>query len=343
MGNLYRYTSNPIGFPAPFYAEQDMETFLFEHMGLLGDHLGTGDAEARISKVSRQMHLPKKRSHGRLDLVFLALDQDQPVLYLAELKNEPVGGEAVKQIQRYLVAWRKDSNRANRATVVRWLMAMEKPPSKEEAERVSLDVQGLLVGPSYAAEGIEAVVQHAKDHPTMPVQALKLLRFRTGDGDGHVVLVDDVFIKPRKGQRVTLRWVDLAARGLVTRETVFEMTCAGGTFEATPDFDVGRGKNLVLARQHRQTALKALNTAEEKARKAADEGGWEPDWAIDKLRQVHSLIQEGRSVPASNLALYIQRAFGGAKEPDWQRPAALWRMRDGDKLLVEELDARLKR
>jgi len=346
MGNLYRYTSNPIGYPAPFYAEQDMETFLYEHMGLLGDHLGTGDAEVRVIEVSRQMHLPKKRSHGRLDLVFLGLDQNLPVLYMAELKNEPIGKGAVRQLQGYLDAWRRESNKGNRATVARWLMALEKPPSEEDAERISRDVQGLLVGPSYLAEGVEAVVQHARDHPTMPVQALKLLRFRTGDGEGHVVLVDDVFTKPRKGQRITLRWVDLAARGLVTRETVFEMTCEGGTFEATPDFDVGRGKNLVLARRHRQAALKALIHAEERVRTVADKGGWEPDWEIDKLRQVHQLIQDGQSVPASNLSLYLQRAFGGLKEPDWQRPAALWRTKEkdakGEHLFVEQLDAKLK-
>lgn len=348
MGNLYRFTSNPIGFPAPFYGEQDMETFLYEHMGLLGDHLGTGDAEARILKVSRQFDLPKKHSRGRLDLVFVALDQDQPVLYLAELKNEPIGRAAVKQIQGYLDAWRKDANKANRGRVADWLAAMENPPSQEAAEKVALDIQGLLVGPSYLAEGIEAVVQHAKDYPNAPVQALKLLRFRTGDGEGHVVLVDDVFIKRRKGKRVTLRWADLHKAGLVNEDTVFEMTCEGGSFEATPDFGAGRGKNLFLARRHRQAALKALSTAEETVRRLGEERGWEhPDWEIGKLREAHRLIQENQSIPASNLALYIQRAFGGNNERDWQRPAALWRMKvkdeRGERPFVEELDARAKR
>ena len=342
MGNLYRYSSNPIGFPAPFYGEQDMETFLFEHMDLLADHLGTGDAEARVLKVSRQMHLPKKRSAGRLDLVFLALDQEQPVLYIAELKNEPIGNAAVKQLQSYLQAWRKAPNRANRATAAGWLTSQEEPLVQEEADKVVLNVQGLLVGPSYTAEGLEAVVQHAKDHPGMPVQALKLLRFRTGDGGGHVVLVDDVFIKPRKGQRVTLRWTDLANRGLVTKETVFEMACDGGSFEATPDFVAGRGKNLVLAQKHRHAALTALSAAEGTVRRLAEEKGWEPDWEMDKLRRVHRLLQDGQSVPASNLALYIQRAFGGAGEPDWQRPAHLWQMRDGDRLFVWELDKKAR-
>ena len=342
MGNLYRVTSNPIGYPAPFPGEVDMETFLFEHMSLLGEHLGSGDAEAEVLKTWRQMHLPKKRSHGRLDLVFLALDREQPVLYLAELKNEPIGKHAAKQLAGYLDAWRKDTNAENRATVASWMTSRERPPSRDEADRIALDVQGLLVGSGYAAEGIEAVVQHAKDHPNMPVQALKLLRFRTGDGEGHVVLVDDVFIKPRRGQRVTLRWPDLARRGLVTEETIFEMACAGGTFEATPDFIAGRGKNLTLAPKHRQAALKALNTAEQTIRRFAEQGGGDVGWVIDKLRRVHRLIREGQSVPMSNLALYVQCAFGGEGEPDWQRPAHLWRMRDGDKLFVWELDAKLK-
>ena len=342
MGNLYRFTSNPIGYPAPFAAEQDMETFLFEHMSLLGEHLGTGDAEATVQKTWRQMHLPRTGAAGRLDVVFLAMDQEQPVLYLAELKNEPIGKGAVNQVTGYLDGWRQDTNGGNRKQVADWLEQMEQPFSKDQAAAVALNVQGLLVGPSYTAEGIEAVVEWAKKSPEMPVQALKLLRFRTGDGEGHVVLVDDVFIKPRKGQRVVLRWVDLAARKLVTEETIFEMTCAGGTFGATPDFGAGRGKNLRLLPEHRQAALKALQRAEEMETKLAQEGGWDSGWVIDKLREAHRRIKDGESVPASNLALFIQRAFGAAGEPDWQRPAHLWRMKAGDKRFVWELDAKLR-
>ena len=343
MGNLYRFTSNPIGYPAPFAAEQDMETFLFEHMSLLGEHLGTGDAEATVQKTWRQMHLPRTGAAGRLDVVFLAMDQEQPVLYLAELKNEPIGKGAVNQVTGYLDAWRKDTNRGNRATVAAWLTSMEKPLPQEDADKVALNVQGLLVGPSYTAEGIEAVVAWAKKSPEMPVQALKLLRFRTGDGEGHVVLVDDVFLKPRKGQRIVVRWVDLARRGLVTEETVFEMICSGGSFGATPDFAAGRGKNLRLLPDHRQAALKALDRAEEMQRKLAEQGGWDGgDWVINKLREAHRRIKEGESVPASNLTLFIQRAFGGEREPDWQTPAQRWRMKEGDKLSVWELDAKLK-
>ena len=341
MGNLYRFTSNPIGYPAPFPGEVDMETFLFEHMSLLGEHLGNGDTGAEVLKTWRQMHLPRRGAAGRLDLVFLAEDMEKPVLFLAELKNGPVGKGAVKQVTGYLEAWRKKANTANRQQVADWLSRAEKPVSDEDARAAALDVQGLLVAPSYTAEGVEAVVEWARSHPEMPVQALKLLRFRTGDGEGHVVLVDDVFIKPRKGQRVTLRWVDLANRKLVSEETVFELSCAGGSFEATPDFVAGRGKNLRLAPKHKKAALSALGRAEEMSEKVCPREGWGA-WDVDKLRVVHDLLTADQSVPMSTLSLYIQRAFGGVGEPDWQRPAHRWHMRDGDKLFVWELDAKLK-
>ena len=56
----------------------------------------------------------------------------------------------------------------------------------------ALDVQGLLVAPSYTPEGVEALVDRAKQAPASPVAALKLLRFKAETG-GFIVLVDDMF------------------------------------------------------------------------------------------------------------------------------------------------------
>lgn len=335
MGHLYRFTSAPIGYPAPFAAEQDMETFLVEHMSLMGEHLGSGDSEADVLKTWRQLHLPRRGSAGRLDIVFVVRHAGQPVLYLAELKNEPIGKGAVGQITAYLEAWRRDANAKNRTQIADWLLRDESPVTAEEAERVALDVQGILVAPSYTADGIEAVVDWAKAHGDMPVQALKLLRFRATDGEGHVVLVDDVFIKPRRGQRIMLRWADLARHNLVTEETLFVMECGGRTIEAMPDFVAGRGKNLVPLPEHRKALLDALGTTLDQV---------QDDWIGGKVREVARLLTARESVPMSPLSLYVQCAFGGAKEPDWQRPAHLWRVRaeDGKGPFVWELDAKLR-
>jgi len=106
-----------------------METFLFEHMSLMSEHLGTGEADAQVLKTWRQMHLPRRGSPGRLDLGFVATEREQPVLCLAELKNEPIGKGAVDQVTGYLEAWRRDAKRRNRDLVAKWLESTRSPSS----------------------------------------------------------------------------------------------------------------------------------------------------------------------------------------------------------------------
>jgi phosphoglycolate phosphatase-like HAD superfamily hydrolase len=53
MSFLYHFASNPIGRPAPFPYERDMESLLEEHPALLAEHLGSDDAEARVVMVCR--------------------------------------------------------------------------------------------------------------------------------------------------------------------------------------------------------------------------------------------------------------------------------------------------
>lgn len=310
-----------------------METFLVENMSPVGEHLVTGDSEADVLKTWRQMHLPRPGSTGRLDVVFLARDHAEPVLYLTELKNERTGKRAVDQVTRDLESWRQDANEKTRAVIANWLLRQERPPAEHAAARVALDAQGLLVAPSNNAEGIEAVGAWAKDHPEMPVQALKLLRFRTGDGESYVVLVDDVFIKPQKGQRVVLRWADLARHGLVAEDRVLVMEYGGRAIEAKPDFVAGRGKNLVPIGDHRKALIDALGIALDRST---------DDWTGGKVREVARRLKANESVAMSQLSLYIQLAFGGESEPDWHRSAHLWCRRDWAECFVCDLHRKVR-
>jgi len=315
-----------------------METFLAEHPKLLGEHLGSGDNVGVVQHLWRQLVLPKR---GRLDILFLLEDGSSHVLYLAELKNEPIGKGAVKQLTGYLESWRLDANVRNRQKVSKWL-EHHAEVSEEKAAAIALNVQGLLVAPIYSSEGIEALVERAKQEPTSPVQALKLLRYRAESG-GYMVLMDDMFLRHRKGQRRSFRWVDLhkSIPNLVSEETPFVIEFATDTIEAMPDFIQGRGKNLRLAGTFRQRAIERLGRAEEMSAVICTNSTWS-EWELTTLRSVHASIVQGDSISMSKLAFYLQRAFGGEKEPSHQVPAVLWRRRDEPRHFISALDAMLK-
>jgi len=338
MGHLYRYATRPIAHAAPFSLESDLETFLAEHRALLAEHLSSGDNEGAVDEIWRQMVLP---GGGRLDLLFLLNDGGSHVLFLAELKNEAIGKSAVNQVAGYLEAWRTEANVNNRARIATWLETSAGLDASR-AGGIALDVQCLLVAPSYTPEGIEALVERAKKAPASPVQALKLLRFQAEEGGGFIILVDDMFLRRHKGKRRTIRWIDLHQRfpDLVTEQTPFIMVVGGETFEALPDFHQGRGKNFRLV-GGRDKALAALGRAEQMAAQLSKGASW-GETEQRYLSEVHAELLRGGSVSMSRLSLYLQRCFGGEKEPDWQRPADLWRLKDDSERTIYQLDALLK-
>lgn len=120
---------------------------------------------------------------------------------------------------------------------------------------------------------------------------------------------------------------------LVTEHTPFEIQVGGRTVTATPAFQGGQGKNMVLSDRDSADALALLDRALEQARDLGH------DWEVGKIEAAAGAVREGASVPISNLTLLVQRAFGGLEELDWQSPARLWVCRgDGDRRTILELD-----
>jgi len=336
MGSLYQVVSSPIGHPARFASEREMETFLADQPGLLAEHLASGDNEGEVLAVWRQVplrHAFGDGADGRLDLLLLLRDGDSRSLYLAELKNEDAGKGAVEQLASYLLAWQHPDNRHLMDRVIARLMDSE-GMDELGANACARTIHGVLVAPAFTAEGVNTLVARAAEQPDHPIQALKLFRFRHGGGHGHIVFVDDMYVVRQPGVRRSIRWTELhvAMPDLVHERSVFALRCGGRIFTATPDFEQGRGKNFILS-----PAL-----AKESLSKLAQVPLLDP-WEQRKVDRVAEALRNGESAPMSPLTLYLQRVFSREKEPDWQTPAGLWFLRDDPReRTILELDAVLK-
>lgn len=337
MGNLYQVISNPVGTPAPFPSESDLETFLCEHPAMLAEHLASGDNDGEIERIWRQADLPKARKgggRGRLDMLFLHKDGGRYSLYIAELKNNPAGPGEVKQLVRYLENWREESNGPVRTRVAEWLEA-QSPLSGKQAEGIAEGPLGVLVAPGFTADAVGYLVDWARANPRTPIQALKILRFRALHQPAHTVFVDDFYVVHRKGTRRSVRWTELADRlpDLVTESAEFRLDCGGRVFRAHPVFGSGRGKDFRLGKRHRAEAL----AAEERVLVGRES-------IQRKVQSIVQAIRENGPIPMSNLTLFLQAAFGYSEgEPDWQTPASHWYItRDGQRQTITQLDRLVK-
>jgi len=341
MGKLFQIATDPLGQPTHFASEQDMETFLFEHPGFLAEHLASSDDAGEILRIWRQRDLPmdmKRRTWGRMDLVFVLQDGSSYSLYIAELKNVTADPGAVRQLEGYLEGWKGDGAKPMHETVVNWLI-QRRNLSADKARAIVESPQGLVVAPSFDPKAIDRLGAWAKAHPRTPVQALKLHRFRSSFGGGYLVFVDDLYVVHRPGTRRTIRWTELNDRypELITEETRFELLCGGKRYEATPVFQGGQGKNLRLAFKHREKALAALDAAVARCHERGH------SWVAVKVEQVHDLLTRDEGIPMSNLMMYLQLAFGGEKEPSWETPAGYWKLKgDRDGRSIMDLDALIR-
>ena len=198
--------------------------------------------------------------------------------------------------------------------------------------------QGLLVAPGFEAKAVDALVKWNNDNKEMVIQSLKLTRFVAPGKSDYFVFLDDFYVVRPHEKRRFVTWDDLRAQELVSEESVFVLSVKGGeySFEATPSWSGGRGRNLFLADKHRSDALKKKDDTIELI--------GERNWETNPIRDTVSRLQQGEGVPMSNLTLYLQRAFNSdvKGEPTWQVPSQLWRLK-GTNSTIADLDDKFKK
>ncbi len=200
---IWRVRTERIGSLASFKSEYDMEAFLMNNPALIGCW-DPGD-ESRPPYLVRQQLSTRKGTgdRGRLDLVGLVIDEEEPTLKIFELKVGSITSESVKQLADYLQGW--ETQGSARQQVQSWLVevGLEQPIR----EKLLGQPAGVLVGASFDPSAIA-------DATRLGIEGIRLARFRSeSEGGEYFVIIEDQVGKIVASARRVFSWKEIGLDG----------------------------------------------------------------------------------------------------------------------------------